>query len=186
MNENKETVEDHRDNEEVTPISEPISPEIEPMEASADADGHDKLQAELADTKDRFVRLFAEFDNYRKRTQKERIELLRSASAEVVISLLPVLDDFERAQKFANEVDEDQSRKEGIGLVYTKFKSILEAKGLKRMNSIGEIFDVELHEAITNIPSPTPEMKGKVVDEAECGYFLNEKVIRHAKVIVGN
>jgi len=188
MNDNKETVEEHRENEEVKPVTEPVSPEIELPQSQQNSNNPetdtDKLSAELAETKDRFLRLYSEFDNFRKRTQKERLELLRSASADTIITLLPVLDDFERALKFADS--KGSSANEGMELIYNKLKSILEAKGLKRMVSIGEEFNVDNHEAITNIPAPNPEMKGKVVDEAESGYFLNDKVIRHAKVIVGN
>jgi molecular chaperone GrpE len=140
----------------------------------------------LADTKDRFIRLYSEFDNFRKRTQKERLELLKSASADTIISLLPILDDFERALKYSDLKESGDTSKIGVELIYNKLKNILEAKGLKRMISIGEEFNVDHHEAITNMPAPSPELIGKVVDEAESGYFLNDKVIRHAKVIVGN
>jgi molecular chaperone GrpE len=140
-----------------------------------------KLRVQLAEANDKLLRLFAEFDNYKRRTSKERLELIKTAGSEMVISMLPVLDDFERAMKFSQN-DEGKS---GVELIYQKLKSTLEAKGLKRMESIGKEFDADLHEAITNIPAPSDDMKGKVVDESECGYFFNEKVIRFAKVIVG-
>jgi molecular chaperone GrpE len=110
---------------------------------------------------------------------------LKSASADVILSLLPVMDDFERAIKYQSGETSDSDNQAGVHLIYNKMKSILESRGLKRMISVGEEFNVDLHEAITNIPAPSESMKGKVVDEAECGYYLNEKVIRHAKVIVG-
>lgn len=134
---------------------------------------------------DKFVRLYAEFDNYRRRTNKERIELISTASAGVVRDMIPVLDDFDRA--LANNVTSEDIKavKEGFVLVSTKFRSILEGKGLKAMDSKGKPFDSELHEAIANIPAPEKKLKGKVVDDVEKGYLLNEKVIRFAKVVVG-
>lgn len=190
MNENKEVIEEHRENEEVKPVSEPQGPEIEGLAPEQAAAGPvtdtQKLQEELAEMRDKFLRLFSEFDNYKKRTQKERLELLKSASADVILALLPVMDDFERAIRYQSSESSESDNQTGVHLIYNKMKSILDARGLKRMVSIGEEFNVDLHEAITNIPAPTEDMKGKVVDEAECGYFLNDKVIRHAKVIVGS
>ncbi len=140
---------------------------------------------QLAAMNDKYLRLYSEFDNYRKRTNKEKIELISTASAGVLKDLLGVLDDFERAIA-NNEKSEDLTAvKEGFGLIYNKLKSNLEAKGLKPMNAKGEAFDSELHEAIANIPAPDPSLVGKVVDDVEKGYYLNEKVIRFAKVVVG-
>lgn len=188
MNEDKETIQDHRENENVTEAGEPfspeISPEIEEPVLSAAASETDKLKAELAEIQDKFRRLYAEFDNYRKRTQKERLELFKTASSETITALLPVLDDFERAIRSMEQQNAGSEAIQGVSLIFHKFRGILEQKGLKRMNSIGEMFDVDHHEAITNIPAANESQKGKVVDEAECGYFLNDKVIRHAKVIV--
>lgn len=134
---------------------------------------------------DKFVRLYAEFDNYRRRTNKERIELIGSASAGVIKDMIPVLDDFERAI-VNNEKSEDlKGVKEGFILVSNKFKSILEGKGLKAMESKGKAFDSELHEAIANVPATDKKMKGIVVDDVEKGYFFNDKVVRFAKVVVG-
>ena len=133
---------------------------------------------------DKFVRLYAEFDNYRRRTNKERIDLIGSASAGVIKDMIPVLDDLERAI-LNNEKSEDiKAVKEGFVLVSNKFKSILEGKGLKPMDSKGKPFDSELHEAIANVPAPDKKMKGKVVDDVEKGYLLNDKVVRFAKVVV--
>lgn len=140
----------------------------------------------IAELNDRFLRLYSEFDNYRKRTIRERIDLSKTASAEVITDLLPVLDDFERAiRAFADNGEVDSSLKDGVILIYNKFLNILTQKGLEQMKTIGEPFDTDFHEAITNIPAPTPDMKGKVVDEIEKGYLLGGKVIRFAKVVVG-
>lgn len=145
----------------------------------------DKLKAEVAMLNDKYVRMYAEFDNYKRRTTKERIELLQTAGKDVIVSMLTVLDDFERATKAMETATEVAPVKEGVELVHHKLKSLLNNKGLKEMESKGKVFDVELHEAITNIPAPTDDLKGKVIDEVEKGYFLNDKLIRFAKVVVG-
>jgi molecular chaperone GrpE len=145
----------------------------------------DELEASLAELNDKYLRLFSEFDNYRKRTNKEKLDLLKTASEEVVIDLLPVIDDFERGIKALEDNDALQSSVEGMQLIYNKLKGILTKKGLAPMQSIGETFDTDFHEALTNIPAPTEDLKGKVVDEIEKGYLLNGKVIRFAKVVVG-
>lgn len=156
-------------------IAEPV------IELSAE----EKLQQENSVLNDKYLRLFAEFDNYKRRTQKERIELLQTAGKDVVVSMLPVLDDFDRALKATENATEVNAIREGIMLVQTKLKSILTQKGLKEMESLHTIFDTDIHEAITKIPAPTDDLKGKVVDELEKGYTLNDKVIRFAKVVVG-
>jgi molecular chaperone GrpE len=145
----------------------------------------EKLQQENTVLNDKYLRLFAEFDNYKRRTQKERIELLQTAGKDVVVSLLPVLDDFDRALKATENATEVNAIREGIMLVQTKLKSILTQKGLKEVASLHTTFDTDIHEAITKIPAPTDDLKGKVVDELEKGYTLNDKVIRFAKVVVG-
>jgi molecular chaperone GrpE len=144
----------------------------------------EKLKAELKEANDKYLRLYAEFDNFRRRTTKERQEQLLTAGKDVIISMLPVLDDFERALKAMETATDVIPVKEGVALVQNKLKHILTAKGLKEMNTKGEPFDAEVHEAITNIPAGDAQ-KGKVVDELEKGYFLNDKVIRFAKVVVG-
>ncbi|WP_407429722.1 nucleotide exchange factor GrpE [Arcticibacter sp.] len=146
----------------------------------------DRLRAELKEANDKYLRLYAEFDNYKRRTNKERIELLQSAGKDVLLSLLPIADDFDRAIKYMNTSSDIDAVKEGIILVSSKFKTTLTQKGVKEMESIGATFDADLHEAITNIPAPSEDMKGKVVDEVEKGYFLNDKVMRFAKVVVGS
>ena len=133
----------------------------------------------------RFLRLYAEFENYRKRTNKERLDLITNANADLLKDLVPVIDDFERAIT-NNETSEDIAGiKEGFGLIYNKYTSLLQAKGLKVMEAKGTSFDPELHEAIANMPTDDKKMKGKVIDDVEKGYFLNDKVLRFAKVVVG-
>ncbi len=143
----------------------------------------DQLTQELAEAKDKYLRLFAEFDNYKKRTARERLELIRTASEDVVTKLLPVLDDFDRAKKNAEQGGEAFS--EGVQLVYHKLSQVLNAVGLKAMDSNEIEFDPELHEAITKIPAQDEKMKGKIIDHVEKGYYLNDKIIRHAKVVIG-
>ena len=145
----------------------------------------DKLKDEVAMLNDKYIRMYAEFDNYKRRTTKERIDLLQTAGKDVIVSMLTVLDDFERAAKAMETATDVAPVKEGIELVHHKLKSLLNNKGLKEMESKGQVFDVELHEAITNIPAPTEDLRGKVVDEVEKGYYLNDKLIRFAKVVVG-
>jgi len=145
----------------------------------------DKLKEELVAANDKYLRLFAEFDNFRRRTSKERVELLQTANKEVVVALLPVLDDFERAIRAMDNATDVQAVKAGVELIYNKLSNTLAQKGLKPMEALGETFDADLHEAITNIPAPTDDLKGKVIDEMEKGYYLGDKVARFAKVIVG-
>jgi molecular chaperone GrpE len=145
----------------------------------------EKHKEELTQANDKYLRLYAEFDNFRRRTVKEREDARKTEGKDIIVALLPVLDDFERALRSMETVTDVVPVKEGVALIQHKLKSILSQKGLKEMQSIGTTFDPDLHEAITNIPAPTDDMKGKVVDEMEKGYELNEKVVRFAKVIVG-
>ncbi|MFW2476229.1 MAG: nucleotide exchange factor GrpE [Sediminibacterium sp.] len=154
-------------------------------EPVADDSELEKLQAELQEQKDKYLRLMAEFDNFRRRTAKERIELIQTAGKDVIVSLLDVLDDCDRAEKQLQSSDDIAVQKEGIQLVFNKLRSNLQAKGVKAMESINADFDVEKHEAITEIPAPSEDMKGKVIDEVMKGYYLNDKIIRFAKVVVG-
>lgn len=142
-------------------------------------------EEKYAELNDRFLRLFAEFDNYRKRTNKEKIDIINSASAGVMKDMIPVMDDFERAIANNETVEDIVSVKEGFHLIFNKFKNTLESKGLKPMVAKGQAFDSELHEAIANIPAPSSKEKGKVIEDVEKGYYLNDKVIRYAKVVVG-
>ncbi|HKG06985.1 MAG TPA: nucleotide exchange factor GrpE [Pedobacter sp.] len=159
---------------------------LENTEAAPELSAEEKLKEENAALNDKYLRLFAEFDNYKRRTQKERTELLQTAGKDVLVSLLTVLDDFDRANKAIESATDINPIREGITLVHNKLKSVLSQKGLKEMESINTVFDTDNHEAITKIPAPTEEMKGKVIDELEKGYTLNDKVIRFAKVVVGS
>jgi molecular chaperone GrpE len=161
--------------------SENLSSENAESQISAE----DKLKAEAAEWNNKYLRLYAEFDNFKRRTSKERLELLKIAGKDVISDLLTVLDDFERAQKSIETASDILAVKEGVTLVQNKLKSILTQKGLKEMESIGKEFDADLHEGITSIPAPSPDLKGKILDELEKGYLLNDKVIRFAKVIIG-
>nr|WP_294893943.1 nucleotide exchange factor GrpE [uncultured Pedobacter sp.] len=178
---NEETRDQEEIKEEIEQVNDARVNEAEEAELSET----DKLKSEVAMLNDKYVRLYAEFDNYKRRTTKERIELLQTAGKDVIVSLLTILDDFERASKAMENTSDIKPVKEGVELVYNKLQSLLVQKGLKPMESIGQTFDADIHEAITNIPAPTPDLKGKVVDEVEKGYTLNDKVIRFAKVIVG-
>ena len=145
----------------------------------------ERLKDDLQEQKDKYLRLFAEFDNFRKRSARENLDLRQTAGKEVIVSLLDVLDDCDRAEKQLDLAGDDLTAKEGVRLVFSKLRSALYAKGLKPMQSIGADFDVEKHEAITEIPVQDPALKGKVIDEVKKGYYLNDKIIRFAKVVVG-
>ena len=154
-------------------------------EPVAEESAFEKLEAELVEQKDKYLRLMAEFDNFRRRTAKERLELIQTAGKDVIVSLLDVLDDCDRAEKQMNNSDDIASQKEGIQLVFNKLRSTMQQKGVKAMESVEADFDVEKHEAITEIDAPAPALKGKVLDEVMKGYYLNDKIIRFAKVVVG-
>ena len=154
----------------------------EPVEEES---GLEKLKAELEDQKDKFVRKVAEFENFRRRSAKERVELIQTAGKEVITDLLDVLDDCDRAQKQIEKSEDNKDIKDGVLLVFNKLRNILSAKGLKPMQTFHEEFNPDLHEAITEISAPTGELKGKILDEIVKGYYLNDKIIRHAKVVVG-
>lgn len=152
-------------------------------EQDATVDNLDPVQVE----KDKYIRLYSEFDNFRRRTTKERLEWMQTASKDVILNILPVIDDMERALK-SMETSETMPKEavEGMNLIYKKLYSVLEKNGLKPMKAQGQNFDPELHEAITQFAAPTPDMVGRVIDEVEKGYLLHDKVIRFAKVVVGN
>ncbi len=141
--------------------------------------------AQQDEFREKFVRLYAEFENYRKRTNQERLDLIVTANAGLLKDMLPVLDDFDRAIANNENLDDAAALREGFKLIQNKFKQILLSKGLKEMEAKGHDFDSDLHEAIANIPAPEENLKGKVVDDVEKGYFLNDKVLRYAKVVVG-
>ncbi len=153
---------------------------------AVETDDTAKLTAELAEMKDKYVRLYSDFENFRRRTSREKLDYLKSANEEMMVALLPVLDDFERAIKFSGEADDADPAKEGLRIVYNRLYKTLEQKGLKPMKTKGQAFNPDLHEAITQSPAPSPELKGRIMDEVEKGYLLNDKVIRFAKIIIGS
>jgi molecular chaperone GrpE len=150
-----------------------------------ETDINSKLEAELTEARDKYLRLYSEFENYKKRVSRDRIEYSKLAGAEFFRSILPVIDDMERAMKSFEDAKEIASLKEGLSLIFSKIQNITAGKGLIPMESLNKPFDPELHDAISNAPVPSEDLKGKVIDEIEKGYYLNDRVIRHAKVIVG-
>ncbi|MBY5952124.1 MAG: nucleotide exchange factor GrpE [Cyclobacteriaceae bacterium] len=191
MKKNKEEVSEQA-NEEVLDQKEQMQndkevAQEEPVkEPESNLDPLAKMQGELAEMKDKYLRLYSDFENFRKRNAKERLDLIKTASEEVLRDLIPVVDDFERAFK-ASENESDAGKvREGNHLIFQKFVKVLESKGLKVMeDQIGHPFDAETQEAITQIPAPSEEMKGKVIDVVEKGYTLGDKVVRYAKVVTG-
>ena len=145
-----------------------------------------KAEAELAEMKDKYIRLMAEFENFRRRTNKERIDLMKTANEDLMSELLPVMDDMERARQSMEATKDVDALLQGLELVFHKLKHVTQLKGLKQIViNVGDDFDSDFHEAVTQIPAPSEELKGKIVDVIEKGYTLNEKVIRFAKVIIG-
>ena len=171
--------------------AENVESVVEENQVSENTSEETKVEKELTpeekynELNNRFLRLYAEFENYRKRTNKERLDLITNANSDLLKDLIPVIDDFERAITNNADVDDIEGIKEGFSLIYNKYKGLLQSKGLKAMEAKGEVFDPELHEAIANLPTEDKKMKGKVIDDVEKGYFLNDKVLRFAKVVVG-
>ena len=173
----QEPVEEGEDSTEVKEEEAPEQEDLSPEE---------KMKAELAEAKDKYLRLYSEFDNFRRRTAKEKLDLLQTAGERIMIALLPVLDDLSRAEQ-SLESGDVKAISEGVRLIADKFGKSLEAEGLKLMETApGTDFDTELHDAVTQIPAPSKKLKGKIVDTIENGYYLGEKVIRHAKVVIGS
>jgi molecular chaperone GrpE len=170
-----------QEQENTTNEQEVVNEAKQENEASKEPTAEEKY----AELNDRFLRLYAEFDNFRKRSNKEKVDLISNANAGVLTDLLPVMDDFERAILNNDNATDIEIVKEGFYLIFNKLKSTLEAKGLKPMHAKGETFDSELHEAIANVPAPSNKEKGKVIEDVEKGYYLHDKVIRYAKVVVG-
>ncbi len=139
----------------------------------------------IQELQDKYVRLSAEFDNYRKRTLKEKMDLIKLANEDILLKLLPVMDDFERALQTMNEATDCKAMKEGVDLIHNKFTEFLSSNGIKEISAMNKEFDTDLHEAVTKVPAPSKKMKGKVVDVIEKGYFLHDKVIRYSKVVIG-
>ena len=165
------------DSESSEDVKEDDNPEVCEEES-------DKLRSELDEYKDKYLRLMAEFDNYRKRVLKEKSELILNGGEKVISSILPVLDDIERAEESMTTIEDSKSFQEGVGLIFEKLKTILEKNGLKKMDTVGEQFNVDFHEAIAMVPGQPDELRGKVIDSVQTGYLLNDKVLRHAKVAV--
>jgi molecular chaperone GrpE len=183
MAENKEEIEEEKGAEgqvEDTTVSEE-QVEAEEQETTEEQEPVN----ELDEFKDKYLRLYSDFENYRKRTSKEKYDLIVTAAEKVIVKLLPIVDDFERAEKAFEESDDSAAIKEGVDLIFTKLVKTLESEGLKPIGAQGEVFDPELHEAVTQIPAPSKKLKGKVVDEIEKGYYLGEKVVRYSKVVIG-
>lgn len=171
-------------------IEEEIEDQVEqnvdiPVEEEVEIDAEMQLKEELSNEKDRFLRLFAEFENYKKRTSKERLELFKTASQDVMQSMLPVLDDFDRAAK-AIEDSEDEALAKGVELIHNKLRETLKNKGLSEVVvNTGDVFNADDHDAITQIPAPSEDLKGKIIEVIEKGYKLGDKVIRFPKVVTG-
>lgn len=188
MTENNQNQEIVPEEVEETVVTNDNSSDIETENQAEEAEAPsevEKLTAEIAEAKDKYLRMYADFENFRRRTAKEKIDLIQNASEGLIKDLLPVLDDFERANKSIETTTDIAAIKEGIDLIFNKLQKTLASKGLKSMESKDTDFDVELHECITQFAA-SDDKKGKVIDEVEKGYFLNEKVIRYAKVVVGN
>lgn len=180
----EQELEKHDDLVEETPPMQTQEPVIEDKKEDL-TDPVKKLKDELAEAKDKYVRLYAEFDNFRRRSSKEKLEMIQSANEQLLQSLLPVADDFERAEKAFRERNDKEA--EGFFLIQNKFKKTLEQYGVKPMESPkGAPFNPDVHEAITQVPAPEEKLKGKIIDAVEKGYILNDKVIRFAKVVVGS
>ncbi len=182
---NEETPEKEMENIENVENKEAEAALEDAPEQNPEQSKEEQLAAELAAMNDKYLRLYAEFDNYRRRTARQQLDLQRTASGEAIKTILPVLDDFERAIESNRDTDNATALKEGFELIYNKFKSTLEKSGVKEIEAKGRPFDTDLHEAITNIPAPSEDLTGKVVDVVEKGYFLNEHVLRFSKVVVG-
>lgn len=178
MQEEKEAIQNEEVNEDMV--------EEQANETVASEENTDNFEEKYNELNDKYLRLFSEFDNFKRRTAKEKLDLAKTASEGVLKDLLTVLDDFDRANDSFEKATDVAALKEGVDLIYSKLFKTLESKGLKPMESLHTEFDADLHEALTNIPAPEENLKGKVVDVIEKGYTLNDKIIRYAKVVVGN
>ena len=184
---NKYQADEEFDNKEVINTEEEAEiTEYAADELESDADKVSDLEKKCKTLEDDYVRLFAEFDNYRKRTLKEKSELIKTAGENILTNILPLIDDFERALKAMEATNEDsKTLKEGVELIYSKFISFLNQNGVKEIEAEGKDFDTEFHDAVTTIPAPSEEMKGKVIESIQKGYTLHDKVIRFSKVVIG-
>jgi molecular chaperone GrpE len=176
---------DSENKQEELDNQEGLNEQTEQQEGNEKESAEPTWEEKYLEMQDKYLRLYSDFDNYRKRTMKERAELIAQAGSDILKDILPVLDDFERAVKNNEHSTDAESIKEGVKLVHHKFETVLQAHGVKEMEAKGVAFDGDLHEAITSIPAPSEELKGKVVDVVQKGYYLKEKVLRYAKVVVG-
>ncbi len=184
LNKEDETSEEQESNHEEMLKDEKVT--AESISDNTELSQEEKLKREVSELKDKYLRLYSEFENYRRRTSKERLDLIKTASEDLMKDIIPVVDDFERAFKASEQEENVAKVRDGNQLVFHKLVKILENKGLKPMEDlVGKPFDAETQEAITQIPAPSQELKGKVIDVVENGYTLGEKVIRYAKVVTG-
>ncbi|WP_430810559.1 MULTISPECIES: nucleotide exchange factor GrpE [unclassified Carboxylicivirga] len=173
------------DEAETSELETPESETAEPSKDEAEQGDEENILKKYNEVNDKYLRLSAEYDNYRRRTLKEKMELTKTAGESILLALLPVIDDMDRAVAHMDEAKDMEALKEGIKLIRTKFNDFLGRQGMKEIEAKDKEFDTDLHEAVTKIPAPTDEMKGKVIDCIEKGYTLNEKVVRFSKVVVG-
>ncbi|MGH2642741.1 MAG: nucleotide exchange factor GrpE [Chitinophagaceae bacterium] len=185
FSDNLEPKESEQDFQEQENIQEAKAEEKGTEEEKDEISKVEELENQLQEQRDKYLRLVAEFDNFRKRIAREKLDLIQTANKDVIISLLDILDDCERATNQMEDSDDIDSVKEGAFLIFNKLKNHLQALGLKEMKSLHQDFDVELHDAITEVPAPSKDLKGKVIDNIQKGYYLNDKLIRHAKVVIG-
>lgn len=184
-NMNQEEAVDQPDNKETQPEQQAGKKQAKKKKKPAADRQLEELKTQYGELNDKYLRLFADFDNYRKNCNKDKIELIKTASQGVIEGLLPVLDDFDRGLEAMKEHQADEDALNGITLIYNKLFTFLRQQGLQPMDSKGKDFDTDYHDAITQVPAPTDDLKGKVVDVIQKGYLLNDKIIRHAKVVVG-
>ena len=186
---NTKTTQQNKKQEQAKTSKKTAKPEKKAVEKKAEKKVEKKIEKtdleKLVELNDKYLRLAAEFDNYRRRTLKERMELLKSAGEDILVNLLPVMDDFERGLDSIEKAKDIDAVKEGVQLIYNKFGDFLKQRGIKEIDAKEKDFDTDLHEAITKIPAPDKKLKGKVVDVIEKGYYLNEKIIRFSKVVIG-
>jgi molecular chaperone GrpE len=182
---NEEAEKKINETEEVTAQNEQVNTENTEEIVKEILDPIEERDAKIAELNEKYLRLYSEFDNYRKRTAKEKIDIIKAAGEGIIKNMLPIVDDFKRAIESNKNIEDPASLREGFELIATKFYNTLEAKGLKPIEAKGELFNADIHEALTNIPAPTEDLRGKIVEVIEDGYYLGDKIIRFPKVVVG-
>jgi molecular chaperone GrpE len=176
---------DHRHEDEINHEQEPGEKTVNSVAPGDSETKASEQELQYKELNDKYTRLYADFDNFRRRTSKERLDWLKSAGEDTILSLLPVLDDMERAIAHNKNVNDAAALKEGMEIICQKFRNLISSRGVEPMETAGKLFDPELHDAVTSIDAPSGDLKGKVIEEVQKGYMLNGKVIRHAKVVVG-